>query len=149
MVWRYSALITAALWFAALVLRAQGGDIEVERRVLATDDRRTAALRRSDVAVLRQIYADDYTLVTPAGVVTTKVDQITDLASGQLRYEKIEVMERTVRLYGDVAIVLSREKSSIVRFGKQVGGDVRLTRVYKRFGTDWRVIATHGSLVRP
>ena len=147
MTWKSVAMITTALLSAPLILKGQSDDTEVRRQVLATDDRRMAALRRGDVAPLRQIYADDYTLVTPAGVIRSKVDQIDELASGRLRQE-IEVRERTVRLYGDVAIVLSREKSNILLSGQQVGGDMRLTRVYKKFGRDWRVIATHGSLVR-
>lgn len=65
----------------------------------------------------------------------------------QLR-QKIDLKERTVRVYDDVAIVLSRENSDIVQNGQQVGGDMRLTRVYKKFGNEWRVIATHGSLVK-
>ena len=147
--WKFAALITLLLWSAPLVLSGQAGDGDAEsrRQVLATDDRRIEALRRGDVAPLRQIYADDYTLVTPAGVVRSKTDQINELASGQL-LQKIEVTDRTVRIYGDVAIVLSREKSSIVLAGQQLGGDMRLTRTYRKFGTEWRVIATHGSLVR-
>jgi hypothetical protein len=35
---------------------------QVRRQVLATDDRRTDALRRGDSKPLYQIYADDYTL---------------------------------------------------------------------------------------
>ena len=65
-----------------------------------------------------------------------------------LGYESAEITERTVRVYGDVAIVLSREKDSILQAGLQVRGDIRFTRVYKKFGTEWRVIATHGSVVR-
>jgi ketosteroid isomerase-like protein len=106
------------------------------------------ALRQGDAAPLREIYADDYTLITPAGVVRSKADQIDELASGQLR-QQIELIERTIRVYGDVAIVLSREKSSIVLAGRQVGGDMRLTRVYRKFGTQWRVIATHASFIVP
>jgi ketosteroid isomerase-like protein len=125
----------------------QAGDAEARRQVLATDDRRVDALRRADVAPLRQIYADDYTLVTPAGIIQTKSDQINDLTSGQLRYKKIEVTERAVRVYGDVIVVLSREKTDIVRAGQQVGGDIRVTRIYKKFGPQWRVIATHASAI--
>jgi ketosteroid isomerase-like protein len=87
-------------------------------------------------------------LVTPSGVIRSKAEQINDLVSGRVRYEKIEVTERTVRVYGDVAIVLSREKASIVQAGQQVGGDMYLTRTYKKFGTEWRVIATHGTFVK-
>jgi hypothetical protein len=61
--------------------------------VLATDDRRVDALRRADPAPLRQIYADDYCLVTPAGVVRGKTEQIAELDSGKLRYRTIEVLE--------------------------------------------------------
>jgi hypothetical protein len=79
-------------------------DDQARRQVLATDDRRTEALRRGDSAPLHQIYADDYTLVTPAtGVIRSKAEQINDLVSGRVRYEKIEVRERTIRVYGDVA----------------------------------------------
>lgn len=145
--WKSAAMITTALLSAPLIVKGQAEDTALQRQVLATDDRRMEALGRGDVASLRQIYADDYTLVTPAGVVRSKADQIDELASGRLRQE-IQIRERTVRLYGDVAIVLSREKSNILLNGQQVGGDVRLTRVYKKFGRDWRVIATHGSLVR-
>lgn len=121
---------------------------QVRRQVLATDDRRTDALRRGDSKPLYQIYADDYTLVTPStGVIRTKAEQIADLDSGRVRYEKIEVLERTVRVYSDVAIVVAREKYSILQNGEQVGGDIRFSRTYKQFGADWRVIATHGTFV--
>lgn len=145
---RSVAVIGVLLASAPLMtMRQVDPDAESRRQVVATDDRRIEALRRSDAATLRQIYADDYTLVTPAGVVRSKDDQINELTSGQLS-QKIEITERTVRVYGDVAIVLSRENSSILLRGQQLGGDMRLTRTYKKFGAEWRVIATHGSLVR-
>jgi ketosteroid isomerase-like protein len=116
-----------------------------EQQVLATDDRRTDALRRGDTGPLREIYLDDYTLVTPAGIVRSKVEQIAELESGELRYRSIEVSDRTVRVYGDVAVVISRDKYDILLRGQQPGGDLRFTRVYKKFGDAWRLIATHGS----
>jgi len=115
--------------------------------VVATDELRADALRRNDGAPLRQIYADDYTLVTPAGVIRSKVDQINELASGRVRYEKLAGQRADRARLCDVAILLSRENDSILQAGQQVGGDIRFTRVYKKFGTEWRVIATHGSIV--
>jgi ketosteroid isomerase-like protein len=149
MVWKYALGIVLAISSTQLILKGQGGtaDTESRRQVLATDDQRLEALRRGDAAPLRQIYADDYSLVTPAGVIRSKNEQINELASGRLQ-QKIELLERTVRVYDDVAIVLSRERSDIQLNGQQVGGDIRLTRMYKKFGTDWRVIATHGSFIR-
>jgi ketosteroid isomerase-like protein len=71
-----------------------------------------------------------------------------DLSSGRLRYISIEVSERTVRVYGDVAIILSREKTNIIRGDQQVGGDIRVTRTYRKFGDQWRVVATHASIIQ-
>jgi ketosteroid isomerase-like protein len=147
--WKYATLTTVAILSGLLVLRGQANDAAVRQQVIATDERRADALRRNDSAPLRQIYADDYTLVTPAGIVRSKDDQINELVSGRVRYEKLEVIDRTVRVYGDTAILLSRENDSILQAGRQVGGDIRFTRVYKKFGTDWRVIATHGSIIGP
>lgn len=147
MIWKYALGIIFAISSTQLILKGQAADTESRRQVLATDDQRLEALRRGDAAPLRQIYADDYSLVTPAGVIRSKNEQINQLASGRLQ-QQIELLERTVRVYDDVAIVLSRERSDIQLNGQQVGGDMRMTRVYKKLGTDWRVIATHGSLIR-
>jgi hypothetical protein len=141
------AVLVAGLALVCVVPSALAQVITAQQVVLATDDRRTEALRRGNAGPLREIYADDYTLVTPAGVIRSKADQITEIESGQLRYGAIEVLERTVRIYDDVAVVVSRDKYDILLRGRQVGGDIRFTRVYKRFGATWRVIATHGSPV--
>jgi ketosteroid isomerase-like protein len=147
MVWKHALGIVLAISSAQLILKGQVTDTQSAREVLATDDLRMEALRRGDAEPLRRIYTDDYSLVTPAGLVRSKTDQINELASGRLQ-QKIELLERTVRVYGDVAVVLSRERSDIRLNGQQVGGDMRMTRIYKKFGKDWRVIATHGSFVR-
>jgi len=125
-----------------------GSDDEARRSVLTIDDRRMEALRGADAAPLRQIYADDYTLVTPSGVIRSKDAQINDLVSGRVKYGRIETTTRIVRVYGDVAVVLSRDKYDILQDGQQVGGDIFFTRTYKKFGTNWREIAAQGTFVR-
>lgn len=125
-----------------------GSDDNARRQVLATDDRRMEALRQGNPVPLQQIYADDYTLVTPSDVIRSKNDQISDLVAGRVRYGKIETTERIVRVYGDVAVVLSRDKYDILQAGQQVGGDIFFTRTYKKFGTNWREIANQGTFVK-
>ena len=140
---KYALVVVALSW--PCVFWGQTQPSTVQRQVLETDDHRTEALRRGDASPLQQIYADDYTLVTPAGIIRTKADQIGEIESGRLHYQKIEVIERVVRVYDDVAVVLSRDKYDILLAGQQVGGDIHFTRVYKKFGAEWRLIATHGS----
>jgi uncharacterized protein (TIGR02246 family) len=120
-----------------------------EQQVLATDDQRMDALRRGDPMPLERIYADDYTLVTGTGQIRTKADQLAELKTGQLRYQQIEAVERQVRMYGDVAILLTKQRATIVQGGQQItGGDERVTRVYKNYAGQWRVIATHATPIR-
>ena len=144
-------LIRVVAFIAAFagIAAAQRAKMSPEQQVLATDDRRIQALRRGDPAPLEQIYADDYTLVTPTGQIRTKADQLRELKSGELRYERFRTLERIVRFYGDVAILLSRQDDVIVLRGQRiVAGEQRVTRVYKRMAGKWRVIATHASLIR-
>lgn len=143
--------ITAIVMIAAFGGSAASQRVKLspEQQVLATDDRRMQALRRADTKPLEQIYADDYTLVTPTGEIRTKEDQLRELKSGELRYERLRTLERIVRVYGDVAIVLARQDDVIVQHNQRiVAGEQRITRVYKRIGGRWRVIATHASLIR-
>jgi len=107
--------------------RGTGNADEARRSILATDDRRMEA---------------------PSGVIRSKDDQINDLVSGRVKYGKIETTTRSVRVYGDVAVVISRDKYDILQDGNQVGGDIFFTRAYKKFGTIWREIAAQGTFVR-
>jgi uncharacterized protein (TIGR02246 family) len=137
-----------AVLFLTLLVSAEQKQL-TEQDVLATDDRRYDALRRGDPAPLESIYADDYTLVTATGEVKTKADQIRQLKSGELHYGKIDVVERSIRMYGDVAVVLSVQDDVIVQNGRQIiAGKERVTRVYKYMDGMWRVITTHATPIR-
>ena len=133
---------------SAIVVAVQPQRVAAERQVLTTDDERTEALRRGDPAALERIYADDYTLVTSLGQVRTKAEQINELRSGQLRYPTIEILDRQIRMYGDVAVVLSRQKNSIMQASQPIVGEERITRIYKQIDGSWRVIATHATSIR-
>ncbi len=122
--------------------------LPVEQQVIAIDEQRMDALRRGDPAPLERIYADDYTLVTGLGEVRSKADQIKELKSGALRYADIRSVERQVRLYGDVAVVVSRQQADIRQGSHRITGDERVTRVYKNFDGQWKVIATHATPIR-
>jgi uncharacterized protein (TIGR02246 family) len=141
------ALVAVAL--AQLVAAAQRQAISAEQQVIAIDDQRTDALRRGDPLPLERIYADDYTLVTGTGQIRSKADQIAELKSGELRYANIDIVDRKARLYGDVAVIVSRQSAVIFQGGRQItSGDERVTRVYKKIEGAWRVIATHATPIR-
>ena len=56
-------------------------------------------------------------------------------------------MTSQIRMYGDVAVVLSRQKNSIVQGSQNIVGEERITRIYKHIDGAWRVIATHATSI--
>lgn len=146
------ARILIALLFmscAGLTGVAQSSDKAAVKAVLKKEDARVKALLSGDSGALKSVYANDYSLVTEDGSVQTKLFRLGAVTSGVLKFEKIEIVERDIRTYGDTVVILAREKLTIKRDGKPVGGDLRLTRVYKKMGKDWYLIASHATAIRP
>jgi hypothetical protein len=124
-------------------------DDAVRSEVLSTDDARIRSRTTGDVRTLSAIYDDGYTLVTAEGALRTKKDQISELQSGQLQFRPVETLERTVHMYGHTALVLSHERSSIIRNGEDIGGDFRVTRVYVTRQGRWQLVSTQATRISP
>ena len=117
--------------------------------VLKTDDARIRARAAGDVATLSRIYADDYSLITAEGVVRNRQDQLGELKSGTLHFAPLVPVERKVRMFGDVALVVSRDPAGIVRNGQQIGGDLRMVRVYVHRAGRWQLVSAQATRVQP
>ena len=117
--------------------------------VLKTDDARIRARAAGDVATLSRIYADDYSLITAEGVVRNRQDQLGELKSGTLHFAPLVPIERKVRMFGDVALVVSRDPANIVRNGQQIGGDLRMVRVYVHRAGRWQLVSAQATRVQP
>jgi len=117
--------------------------------VLATDDLRIQARARADINTLARIYADDYHLITAEGAVRSKADQLSELKSGQLRFAPLRPLEREVRLYGQSALVISRDPAGIVRNGREIGGDLRMTRLYVWRRGRWQLVSAQATRIVP
>jgi hypothetical protein len=115
---RFSAsLLTFLILSAAGFALSRDLSKDAQKEVLSTDDARIKARTSGDIQTMSKIYADDYTLVTAEGDIRTKDDQLSELRSGQLQFRPVELLERTVRIYDNTAIVQSHERSIIIRNG--------------------------------
>jgi len=135
--------------FVLLGCTSNRNSATAQREVLSTDDMRIEARTKGDVQTLSAVYADDYVLVTAEGVVRTKSDQINELRAGQLQFEPVEIVDRTVRVYDGSAIVLSHERSKIIRNGQNIGGDFRANRVYVKRDGRWQLVLTQATRITP
>lgn len=128
---------------------AQPVEVAARTSVLDTDDRRIRARAEGDVKTLSRIYADDYSLITAEGEVRSKSVQLSELKTGQLHFAPLKPLERDVRLYGQTALVISRDPAGIVRNGQQIGGDLRMSRLYVWRQGRWQLVSAQATRVAP
>lgn len=134
-----SALFSVWLLAAPLAL-AQGGN--VEQQISALSDEMIQANLKGDTNFYQKYYADDATIVHGNGKLFTKDQDIADLKSGSLKYESIDVREKTIHVYGDTVVVhiLLTFKGSL---GGQPFGPINLRRtvVWVNQTGNWKVVA--------
>src|SRR6478609_4907724 len=77
----------------------------VRKRVCALDDSLGMALLRADTAALGRFYADDLLSINYRGVRSTKPMLLNAIATGLLRFDTLQVLQRRVDIRGDTAEV--------------------------------------------
>ena len=106
-----------------------------------------AALMNADVEALSQILADDYIQYTDGGEPMTRQQVLDNFRSGAIRYPSIISTGRTIRLFGETAVVHGSEDDEVETSGKR--SRVRylyLDVLLKRSGR-WKLVASQ--LARP
>jgi ketosteroid isomerase-like protein len=93
---------------AATEAQAGAPESEDEKEIAELDERFQAAVKKNDVATMSHLLADNFILVTGSGEVETKADLLREARSGVIHYQHQEDSERTVRVYGDTAVVTAK-----------------------------------------
>jgi ketosteroid isomerase-like protein len=119
----------------------QKGGEEKDREVVgALDSEYQAAVKRNDADAMGNILANDFVLVTSGGKLYTR-DQLLEEARGGLRtYEHQEDFDRSVRLWGDTAIVTAKLWEKGTENGKPFEHWLWFSDVYRRTPAGWRYV---------
>jgi len=112
-----------------------------EQEVTQLTDQYIAALKGKDTAALERIWADDLTFITLRGDVQTKAQRLADIQSGANRFDSLETTDRTVRVYGDTAVMTSLTTLKGQYKGQEASGQFRVTNVFVRRGGGWQIVA--------
>src|ERR1700690_1414121 len=94
----------------------QRGD---EKQILALHEAGDRALMSADLAVLAQIFADDYVQYNEAGKAFTKQEVLSNFRTGAIRYPSIVSTGRTIRVFGNTAVVHGSESDEVEVAGKR------------------------------
>lgn len=120
---------------------APAGAASDDRAVVAAlDTQYQAAVERNDAVAMERILADDFVLVTGNGKTFDKADLLADARSGANRYEHQQDSQRTVRVWGDTAVVTAL--LWVKGRNKEQSFDYRLwfSDVYVRTPAGWRYV---------
>ena len=118
-----------------------------EQQILNLFEAGDKALMAADVESLSQIFADDYIQYDDSGKPHTKRAILATLRSGALRYPSIVSTQRTVRLFGDTAVVHGSESDEVEVAGRRSTVRYLYLDVLMKRNGEWKIIASQ--LARP
>src|SRR6266480_4471393 len=113
-----------------------------EQTVARLDTLYHSAVKANDVAIMDEILADDFVLVTDRGASLTKADLIKEAQEKRTIYEHQEVEEGTqkVRIWRDTAVVTALLRIKGTRDQNPFDYRVWLNETYVRTPTGWRYV---------
>jgi ketosteroid isomerase-like protein len=121
-----------------------------DAEVVAELDRRfQLAVKHNDWKAMDEILADDHVLVLGDGRVETKADALRDAMAGTAAYERQDESEKTVRVWGDTAVVTAKLWIKGVRAGRPVEYRLWYSDTYVRGPGGWRYCLGQASLPLP
>jgi ketosteroid isomerase-like protein len=101
----------------------------------------------ADLAMLAQIFADDYEQYNEAGTAFTKQDVLNSFRTGAIRYPSIVSTGRKIRVFGDTAVVHGSESDEIEANGKRSSVRYVYLDVLRKCDGEWKLVASQ--LARP
>jgi len=120
-----------------------------ESVVAALDTEYQEAVKNNDVVTMDRILADDFVLATGNGRVYTKADLLKEAAEKTVIYECQEDHNRTVRIWGDTAVVTALLWAKGTDRGEPFDYEVWFSDTYVRTPTGWRYVLGQSSLRLP
>ena len=128
---------------------AAASDSEDRKALVALDVAYQKAVEHNDASTMARILADDFVLIDGYGKAWTRADLLEDAKSGKTRYEHQVDSERTVRLWGDTAVVTAKLWAKGIEDGEAVDYVLWFSDTYVRTPNGWRYVFGQSSLPLP
>jgi ketosteroid isomerase-like protein len=123
-----------------------GSPADVGKTVAGLDTQYQAAVQRNDAAAMDRILADDFVLVTGSGKALSKADLLAEARSGSVQYERQDDSDRTVRVWGDTAVVTAKLWARGTEKGKPFEYRLWFSDTYARTAIGWRYVFGQASM---
>jgi ketosteroid isomerase-like protein len=106
-------------------------------------------VKNNDADTMARILADDFVLVTGLGKTYTKADLLAEARSKRTSYEHQEDSSRTVRVWGETAVVTALLWAKGTEEEKPFDYKLWFSDIYLRTPTGWRYVFAQASTRLP
>jgi uncharacterized protein (TIGR02246 family) len=100
------------------------------------------ALMSADLDALTRMLADDYIQVDPTGKPQSKQAILENFRSGAIRYPSIVSTRRTIRIFGDTAVVHGSETDEVEAGGRRFTAHYMYLDVLLKRDGQWKLVAS-------
>jgi ketosteroid isomerase-like protein len=119
--------------------------------VRALDEHEFRAVTAGDLAILRELWADDFVVTPPDNIPKDKATVLRLIESGRIAYSETERVVERVIVRDGVVVTVGREV--VVPSGDRPDAGQRLVRRYTHVwvpaDSTWRLVARHATVVGP
>ena len=98
-----------------------------------------------DARAVANLLDDRWTMIHVDGRVEGKQSYVAGIASGARQIQIIDVRERQVQIFGNVAVVTGEAHQRGFRRGELREGRLRFTHVWVRSGSTWRMVLSQST----
>lgn len=144
---RPSILVIASLTVCVLnFAAAQNSPDTISSKILALERQWNTAYKRSDIAVMNSLLADDFIITVEDGSTFSKSGYIAHNGDSTVHVEVSDMLDLKVRPHGKTAVVTGAYHEKGTEKGKPYEYRDRFTDVWMNIKGTWQVIASHYSI---
>jgi len=112
-----------------------------EQIIEAVESRLLEAMTACDKVELHKLIHPDFVLTNETGELFTGIEKLEINEPKTLRIKTVEILERKISFFNNVAIVNTFEKRTGDFRGMYFEREYRITRIWKFYGKSWNIIA--------
>jgi len=117
----------------------------VEDQIKEREQNWGQATVKEGAAAVDQYEADDIIDTDPSGRVTDKAQDKTDLSSGDLKFQSIELSDLKVHIYGNTAVAAGTSTIKGTYKGQDISGKYRFTDTWVKRNGKWQAVASQST----
>ena len=116
-------------------------DRAAQKAVEQLERDRQDAFIRGDVEALDRATADEYTTVSPGGVLADKAQMMKNIRARKTQVLSVTLYELSARVYGETAVLTGVYLDTHITDGQKSNANSRFIRVFTRTKSGWQAVA--------